>query len=267
MLTAVALLLAAAPAAAPGVPALEACRVADLRLVALADTRAFVTCGEGPAFEAPDGAALADGLVKGVTAGTLHLEKPVRELRLFGKSEATPLPDDPKFSGERIDVDFDGGVPAFAWLVGQLTGLNVIVEGDLTAPVRIAARDVPWDAAVAHALKSAGLGYEIERGGLLRIGRSGERMLGLPDPSEPAIEPHPISFRLYRADPVDVLRVYEKFTGIKMEPPPPPHEAVTMYLQDVPANDAFLVLLASRRWRYRFVGDKAIEIGAIPPPQ
>ena len=265
MPTLLAVLLAAAAAADDPVPSLEACRAADVRLVALAGTRAFVTCGDGPALEAAQGSELADGRVERVEGGALHLT-PARVLRLFENTVATPLSPDPRFTGEPIDVDFDGSAPAFAWLVGQMTGLNVIVEGDLTTPVRITARATPWDAAFAHALSNAGLGYELERGGLMRIGRKGESILGLPDQSEAAIDSRPISFRLYRTDPVDLLRVYEKYLGLKIQPPPPPHPALTMYLHDVPANDAFLVVLASRRWRYRFVDDKTIEIGAIPPP-
>jgi hypothetical protein len=266
MPTLLAVLLAAAAAAdAPG-PSLEACRAADVRLVAMAGTRAFVTCGEGPAFEAAEGSDLADGSVERVETGALHLT-PARVLRLFENTVAAQLPLDPRFTGERIDVDFEGSASAFAWLVGQMTGLNVVVEGDLETPVRVTARATPWDAAFAQALSNAGLGYELERGGLMRIGRKGESILGLPDQSEAAIDARPISFRLYRTDPVDVLRVYEKFLGIKIQAPPPPHPALTMYLSDVPANDAFLVVLASRRWRYRFLDDKTIEIGAIPPPQ
>jgi hypothetical protein len=266
MPTLLAVLLAAAAAADDPGPSLETCRAADVRLVALAGARAFVTCGDGPAFEAAEGSELADGRIERVDGGALHLT-PARKLRLFEHTAAAELPPDPRFTGERIDVDFEGGAPAFAWLVGQMTGLNVVVEGDLTTPVRVTARATPWDAAFAHALSNAGLGYELERGGLMRIGRKGESILGLPDQSEAAIDARPISFRLYRADPVDVLRVYEKFLGIKIDPPPLPHPELTMFLHDVPANDAFLAILASRRWRYRFTDEKTIEIGAIPPPQ
>ena len=66
--------------------------------------------------------------------------------------------------GFPIDVDFvDVDIRDVARFFSQLTGINIVVDPEVTGPVTTQLYGVPWDSALITILESHNLGYSIER--------------------------------------------------------------------------------------------------------
>lgn len=77
----------------------------------------------------------------------------------------------PTYSGKRISLDLKGvDIRDFFRLIHEISGLNVIVDPDVSGSVTVVLDDVPWDQALALVLNNNGLGDRLE-GNVLRIAR------------------------------------------------------------------------------------------------
>ena len=77
----------------------------------------------------------------------------------------------PKYSGKRISLNLkDVDLKDFFRLIHEVSGLNIIVDPDVSGTVTIVLDDVPWDQALALVLNNNGLGDRLE-GNVLRIAK------------------------------------------------------------------------------------------------
>jgi type IV pilus assembly protein PilQ len=77
----------------------------------------------------------------------------------------------PKYNGKRISLNLKGvDLKDFFRLIHEVSGLNIIVDPDVSGSVTIVLDDVPWDQALALVLDNNGLGDRLE-GNVLRIAR------------------------------------------------------------------------------------------------
>ncbi len=74
-----------------------------------------------------------------------------------------------KYSGEPISLDLkEADIRDFMRLIGNISGLNVVLDPDVKGALTIFLNDVPWDQALEVVLKNNGLGKQLE-GNVLRI--------------------------------------------------------------------------------------------------
>jgi type IV pilus secretin PilQ/predicted competence protein len=74
-----------------------------------------------------------------------------------------------KYSGEPISLDLkEADIRDFMRLIGNISGLNVVLDPDVKGALTIFLNDVPWDQALDVVLKNNGLGKQLE-GNVLRI--------------------------------------------------------------------------------------------------
>ncbi|HET9178952.1 MAG TPA: type IV pilus secretin PilQ [Terriglobia bacterium] len=79
--------------------------------------------------------------------------------------------DGPKYTGKRISLNLKGvDIRDFFRLVHEVSGLNIIVDPDVSGSVTVVLDDVPWDQALDLVLNNNGLGDRLE-GNVLRIAR------------------------------------------------------------------------------------------------
>lgn len=77
----------------------------------------------------------------------------------------------PKYTGKRISLNLKGvDLKDFFRLVHEISGLNIIVDPDVSGTVTAVLDDVPWDQALDLVLKDNGLGDRLE-GNVLRIAK------------------------------------------------------------------------------------------------
>jgi type IV pilus assembly protein PilQ len=77
----------------------------------------------------------------------------------------------PEYSGEPISVNLkDVDLKDFFRLIHEISGLNIIVDKDVTGTITMVLTDVPWDQALDIVLKDNGLGKVLE-GNVLRIAK------------------------------------------------------------------------------------------------
>jgi type IV pilus assembly protein PilQ len=77
----------------------------------------------------------------------------------------------PKYTGKRISLNLKGvDIRDFFRLIHEVSGLNVIVDPDVSGSVTVVLDDVPWDQALDLVLNNNGLGDRLE-GNVLRIAR------------------------------------------------------------------------------------------------
>jgi type IV pilus secretin PilQ/predicted competence protein len=75
----------------------------------------------------------------------------------------------PKYSGESFTLELkDADLKDFFRLIGDFSGLNVVLDPDVKGNLTIFLKDVPWDQALDVVLKNNGLGKQLE-GNILRI--------------------------------------------------------------------------------------------------
>ncbi len=77
----------------------------------------------------------------------------------------------PKYTGKRISLNLKGvDLKDFFRLIHEVSGLNIIVDPDVSGTVTVVLDDVPWDQALALVLNNYGLGDRLE-GNVLRIAK------------------------------------------------------------------------------------------------
>jgi type IV pilus assembly protein PilQ len=82
---------------------------------------------------------------------------------------AVPAAQAPKYSGELISLELkDADVKDFFRLIGEISGLNIVLDPDVKGALTIFLNDVPWDQALDVVLKNNSLGKQLE-GNVLRI--------------------------------------------------------------------------------------------------
>jgi type IV pilus assembly protein PilQ len=75
----------------------------------------------------------------------------------------------PRYSGELISLELkDADLKDFFRLVGEISGLNIVLDPDVKGSLTIFLNDVPWDQALDVVLKNNSLGKQLE-GNVLRI--------------------------------------------------------------------------------------------------
>ena len=75
----------------------------------------------------------------------------------------------PRYSGELISLELkDADLKDFFRLIGEISGLNIVLDPDVKGSLTIFLNDVPWDQALDVVLKNNSLGKQIE-GNVLRI--------------------------------------------------------------------------------------------------
>src|SRR5579875_2392976 len=76
-----------------------------------------------------------------------------------------------RFTGKLISLDLrDVDIRDFFRLIHQISGLNIVVDSNVTGRITMVMDDVPWDQALSIALKDNGLSTELE-GNVLRIAK------------------------------------------------------------------------------------------------
>jgi type IV pilus assembly protein PilQ len=82
---------------------------------------------------------------------------------------AVPPAQAPKYSGELISLELkDADVKDFFRLIGEISGLNIVLDPDVKGTLTIFLNDVPWDQALDVVLKNNSLGKQLD-GNVLRI--------------------------------------------------------------------------------------------------
>jgi type IV pilus secretin PilQ/predicted competence protein len=77
----------------------------------------------------------------------------------------------PRYTGRLISLDLRSvDIRDFFRLIHRVSGLNIVVDSDVTGTVTLVLDDVPWDQALDLVLKNNGLGKVLE-GNVLRIAR------------------------------------------------------------------------------------------------
>ncbi len=80
----------------------------------------------------------------------------------------TPTPT-PQYSGEIVSFDLkDYDIKDFFRLISEISGLNVVLDPNVSGTVNLVLRDVPWDQALDVVLKNYQLGGQLQ-GNVLRI--------------------------------------------------------------------------------------------------
>ena len=75
----------------------------------------------------------------------------------------------PKYSGDLISLELkDADLKDFFRLIGEISGLNIVLDPDVKGSLTIFLNDVPWDQALDVVLKNNGLGKQLD-GNVLRI--------------------------------------------------------------------------------------------------
>lgn len=86
-------------------------------------------------------------------------------------TQTTEISNGPQYTGKRISLNLkDVDLKDFFRLIHEVSGLNIIVDPDVSGTVTIVLDDVPWDQALALVLNNNGLGDRLE-GNVLRIAR------------------------------------------------------------------------------------------------
>jgi type IV pilus assembly protein PilQ len=97
--------------------------------------------------------------------------QPAVNLAAEQKAQAgqTPVATGPKYTGEPISVNLkDVDLKDFFRLIHEISGLNVVLDPNVTGTLTIVLDDVPWDQALDIVLKNNDLARELE-GNVLRI--------------------------------------------------------------------------------------------------
>jgi type IV pilus assembly protein PilQ len=90
---------------------------------------------------------------------------------LASEMGATQSSATPQYTGQPISLDLkDVDLKDFFRLIHEISGLNVIVDPDVTGTVTLDLNDVPWDQALAIVLRDNALGDQLQ-GNVLRIAK------------------------------------------------------------------------------------------------
>lgn len=76
-----------------------------------------------------------------------------------------------QYSGEKINLEFiDEDVRTIIEVIAERSGVNLVMDEDVSGKANIRLRQVPWDQALLVLLRSKGLGY-VRQGSVLRIAK------------------------------------------------------------------------------------------------
>ena len=93
---------------------------------------------------------------------------PVLKETTFLGQVVTPIPT-PQYTGEIITLDLKAvDLRDFFRLIGEISGLNVVLDPTVAGTLTLLLRDVPWDQALDVVLRNNALGYELQ-GNVLRV--------------------------------------------------------------------------------------------------
>jgi len=126
---------------------------------------ALVPQNPSPAIEPKPAAVLAPAqLAPAAPVATLPIQAPASQV-----ITAAPSPQAPKYSGELISLELkDADLKDFFRLIGEISGLNIVLDPDVKGTLTIFLNDVPWDQALDVVLKNNSLGKQLD-GNVLRI--------------------------------------------------------------------------------------------------
>jgi type IV pilus assembly protein PilQ len=92
---------------------------------------------------------------------------------------------DKEYRGEKISLDFQNAdIHNILRLIGEVSGMNVVVSDQVSGKVTLKLKNVPWDQALDIVLASKNLGY-IAKGNVLRVDSMPNIRQAFPDPSDP----------------------------------------------------------------------------------
>jgi type IV pilus secretin PilQ/predicted competence protein len=134
-------------------------------------------------------------------------------------SRSADFAETPKYTGRRISLNLKGvDLKDFFRLIHEVSGLNIIVDPDVSGSVTTVLDDVPWDQALALVLNDNGLGDRLE-GNVLRIARLStlareqedqQKLLLEQEESEPV---HTVFRRLNYAKAADLAALLKTWAG------------------------------------------------------
>jgi len=82
---------------------------------------------------------------------------------------AAPVIQAPRYTGELISLELkDADIKDFFRLIGEISGLNIVLDPDVKGSLTIFLNDVPWDQALDVVLRNNSLGKQLD-GNVLRI--------------------------------------------------------------------------------------------------
>jgi type IV pilus secretin PilQ/predicted competence protein len=95
---------------------------------------------------------------------------PLPAQTVTGQVISAPAPTTaPKYSGDLISLELkDADLKDFFRLIGEISGLNIVLDPDVKGSLTIFLNDVPWDQALDVVMKNNGLGKQLD-GNVLRI--------------------------------------------------------------------------------------------------
>jgi hypothetical protein len=253
----------AAAALAAAVPApstlLEDHPVAAVRLVAVGHKdgtqTAYLAHAGGTVWEVRPGQRLKDATVKSLEADRVAFTNGAVQ-RLFGAGEPTAVVWGADHQGGPLSIDFDGDLSTLAVLISNYTSLPVVLEDATAGPVRISARDAPWDGAFVRALEGGGFGYKVD-GNVVRIGRK-ENMAALQALRAGPWSGDLVTLVLRSALFEDLGLVFRQMSGMAVEFPKGPFERITIVSYDRPWDETLEVVAASRKMTWRIDGGRIV---------
>jgi hypothetical protein len=265
---------------AEGPTRLQDAQAEDLRLVAIVSgesedgaPRAFVLHSQGLLWEAQAGDRLANGEVLEVEEEALAFSAERTDdafsrvayrgrLALFERSRPEPVPDG-AWTGFRVSVDFEGDVHSFAMLLGMGFGPNLAVEEGTEGPVRIAARQQPWDGIVITGLERGGFEYLIDRN-YIRITRKG-RLEAVRRLSGEA-SGHLVNLSFRRGDLQDIAQLFAEVAGRSIDLPSlAERRLVTVHSIGAPWDETFELIVATLGGRVTTEPDRIVVSGLESP--
>jgi type IV pilus assembly protein PilQ len=156
-------------------------------------------------------------------------------------SPAGPPPQQPQYTGEIISLDLkDVDLKDFFRLISDISGLNVVLDPNVSGTLTIMLKEVPWDQALDVVLKNYQMGAQLN-GNILRIATNGTLASeegvkkALRDAQEAATE---LEVRAYRLNYTKSANVRAMLTRLLT----PRGEIIedkdknTVFVKDVPAN-------------------------------
>src|SRR5262245_48534557 len=107
---------------------------------------------------------------------TLAAPRPTPQIVIGPAGPTTPLPPPPQpaqYTGELISLDLkEVDLKDFFRLIGDISGLNIVLDPNVSGTLTILLKDVPWDQALDVVLKNYQLGPQLQ-GNVLRIATNG----------------------------------------------------------------------------------------------
>jgi len=165
-------------------------------------------------------AALPEPKAKETPVESAANKPPVNTNPDFTPAQGPAAPTD-RYTGEPISVNLkDVDLKDFFRLIHEISGLNIVVDPNVTGTVTLVLVDVPWDQALDIVLKNNNLGKELE-GNVLRIAtvatlkKEEEDRRDLARARAEAVEPVTVSRTLSYARAEDMENILRKFLSTR----------------------------------------------------